>query len=228
MYLAAAALLATTAGTPALADGSFSGAVALTSDYRFRGISNSDRNPALQPTITWTHDSGIYLGAWASNIDFNDADDSTIELDLYGGYATTAGDFGLDFGIVYYGYPDGASTYDYVEGIIKVSREFEHAKWTAQVAYSPDFFGETGTGLYFATGLSVPIVDWLSASANVGHQEIEDGVDYTHWDAGLTASYERFSFDVRYVDTDLSNAECGGTDWCESGVVATVTFSFST
>src|SRR5262245_6402511 len=79
--------------TPALADGeessgvSFSGTLTLTSDYRFRGVSQTDNNVAGQGSIDLAV-GGFFAGAWASNVDFNDGAtyDSSVELDLYAGY----------------------------------------------------------------------------------------------------------------------------------------------
>ena len=99
------------------ADGpiTISGGIALVSDYRFRGVSLSDKDFAIQPTITISHESGLYVGAWASNIANNPGDD--IELDIYAGFA--GGEtVTYDIGATYYVYP-GASALNYVELIGK-------------------------------------------------------------------------------------------------------------
>ena len=101
--LVAAAILSTTA-MPAFAQqqdkgllppgwGDLSANLGVYSDYRFRGISQTDEGPALQGSLDWSHDSGVYLGTWASNVDFADAD---VEVDLYGGYAFDYGPYNID------------------------------------------------------------------------------------------------------------------------------------
>jgi len=232
--LFAATALSAALVVPAAADdwGGFSATITGTSDYRFRGISQTNNDPAVQGSIDWASDSGFYLGAWGSNIDF--AED--IEVDLYGGYAfETEGGLGVDVSAVYYAYPgdDTDPEIDYWEFFLKLSHTFNTVTWSGQLAFSPNFFGETGTGIYAGTGLSVPINDWLSADANIGWQSVEDiddvagsGFPYVDWNVGLTATWENFSFDVRYIDVNLSEAQCGA-DICDATVVATISYTFS-
>jgi len=74
--------------------------IALVSDYRFRGISQTWRLPALQGGIDYAHSSGLYLGTWASNVSGNSYNNGAgLELDLYGGYKlAVAQDLTLDIG----------------------------------------------------------------------------------------------------------------------------------
>jgi uncharacterized protein (TIGR02001 family) len=211
--------------------GGFSANIALTSDYRFRGISQTDRDPAVQGSFQYTDDSGFFASIWASNIDFQDPQDSPIEIDLTAGYnfklwETTD----ATIKAVYYWYPESEpSNYDYFEAIFGVTHDFGKFALSGEVAYSPDFFNETGDAVAMAGGVTVPItkdfLDGLSASGHVGYQWIDQAADYAYWDAGLTAVWGAASFDVRYVDTDLTGAECGFTDWCDGGVVFTVSLA---
>src|SRR4051812_38519191 len=78
----------------------------LASDYDFRGITQSAGDPALQGSLDFATDSGWYVGAWASNVDFGSAD-VDYELDLYTGFSgTSEGGLGWDVGLIYYTYPD--------------------------------------------------------------------------------------------------------------------------
>ncbi len=104
-----------------VASAEITGNVSLTSDYKFRGISQSDESPAIQGGLDYAHDSGFYVGTWASSVDFdtNGAGyDGSLELDVYAGFGNTIGDsdFGYDVGVMYYAYPgdDGAEG-DYFE-----------------------------------------------------------------------------------------------------------------
>lgn len=82
------------------------GNLTLTTDYRFRGITQTFEKPAIQGGIDYSHSSGIYLGNWNSNINEGAGfPDSNLEMDFYGGYKTSFGDFGLDVGAIYYYYP---------------------------------------------------------------------------------------------------------------------------
>ncbi len=80
----------------------------MTSDYRFRGLSQTDTSPAVQASVDFNSETGFFVGAWASNIDFLDEAtyDSSIELDLYAGYTMALGESTeLTAKFVYYMYP---------------------------------------------------------------------------------------------------------------------------
>ena len=230
--------------------GPFTAGVSLTSDYRFRGVSQSDRDAAIQGWVQYDHASGFYANIWASNIDFNDGgslttDDSSIEVDLTVGYnyAFTDKTSG-SIKAVYYMYPDAdylptVNDYDYFELIGGVSHDFGMASVSGELAWSPDYFGETGDAISLKGGVSVPVLekfafmDGLTASGNVGYQWIDDNTlydlpDYLYYDIGLSAGWEIFTIDLRWVDTDVSKSKCfsataANADFCDGGVVLSLT-----
>jgi uncharacterized protein (TIGR02001 family) len=223
--------------------GPFTAGVTVTSDYRFRGISNSDRDAAFQPWIQYDHSSGVFANIWASTIDFNDTAtyDSSVEVDFTLGYNHKFGEnTTASIKAVYYWYadadtPPGLTDYDYFELILGASHDFGRFSASAEVDWSPDYFLETDDAVSVTGGVEVPILDsfaffdgGLTASANVGYQWIDNNVlygtpDYFYYDIGATASWGIFSFDVRWQDTDLSRAQCyGGLDLCEGGIVLSV------
>src|SRR6187431_3247593 len=81
------------------------GNAGLFSDYTFRGISQTNQKPAFQGGIDVAHASGFYAGNWNSNVDSAMLNGASIEMDFYGGYKATVGDFGIDVGAIYYYYP---------------------------------------------------------------------------------------------------------------------------
>jgi len=99
-----------TAQTPAPAPAptpAVTGNMTIASDYRFRGISQTYTGPAIQGGIDYAHSSGLYLGNWNSNVSsILFAGGSGIEMDFYGGWKKSFGDFGLDVGSIYYHYPN--------------------------------------------------------------------------------------------------------------------------
>ena len=104
---ATAATIAGVLAAPA-AMAQLSGNVALVGDYRFRGLSQTYRQPAVQGGIEYASTTGAYAGAWGSNVSGNQfLNGGSLELDLYGGYRWTgrAGKVGLDLGVLYYWYP---------------------------------------------------------------------------------------------------------------------------
>ena len=83
----------------------FTGNANLFSDYRFRGFTQTDYRPAFQGGFDFAHKSGFYLGNWNSNVEQLLYNGASLEMDFYGGYKTTYGDFGIDVGVIYYYYP---------------------------------------------------------------------------------------------------------------------------
>jgi uncharacterized protein (TIGR02001 family) len=246
-FLSAAAILASAAVPVAAADwGSVSGTLAVTSDYRFRGISQNDLNPAPQGSINWNGEDGFYAGTWASAVNFNDHADTSIEWDIYGGKHFDLGDgFDLNVEPYYYAYPNHDAKkagFDdsYFEMIGVLSRSFGDLSLAGTVAWSPNFFAETGNGWWINANAAYKLNDWLSVSGNLGHQWVHDldaipgiGFPYSAWDLGATASWKDFALDVRYVDSSISKSECaafngaGNGRWCTATVVATLTYNFS-
>lgn len=249
-----AALCAVSA--PALADdddmGSLSGYVTLTSDYRFRGVSQNDTDPAPQASLNWEGGQGFYLGTWASKVNFNDGPsgfgtskhNTGVEWDIYGGKHIDLDGTDLNIQAYYYAYPDhdasapGLPNYSYFEGIAALSHSFDELTLTSTIAISPDYFGDAGRGIWIGGTASYTVNDWISVSGNVGHQWVEDlngaeyGYPYTHWDLGVTATWNNISLDVRYIDTDISKTQCEEfngprNNWCGATVVGSITYNFS-
>ena len=230
--------------------GPWTAGIALTSDYRFRGQSQSDRDAAVQGWIQYDYKiddkSGLFANVWSSNVDFNDAgfstkDDTNVEVDLVLGYnyAFTDKTSG-SLKALYYWYPDadynpGANRYNYFEAQVGVAHDFDKFAVSGEIDWSPDYFNESGTGISVKGGASVPLMDKfafmgaLSASGNIGYQWIDDNAtyatpDWLYYDLGLSAEWEIFTVDVRWVGTNTSKAKCfGGTNQCEDGIVVSLT-----
>ena len=128
-----------------------SGSAAIASDYRFRGVSQSDREMAVQGGITITHESGFYAGTWASNLaGWGTFGGANMELDLIGGFkATLAGNATLDAGLTWYMYPGGADKTDFAEPYVKLAGTAGPATLTAGAAYAPK---QQAIGKWYDTG----------------------------------------------------------------------------
>lgn len=203
------------APTPAV---SFSGNVAVTNDYVFRGLSQSNSDLALQGGFDVTTAAGFYVGTWLSSIDFNDASDANIETDIYAGYTAAIGSTGLSYNVGLYGYlyPDANSNshFDFYEVYGGLTYAAGNFSITGQVNYSPEFFAKSGDAIYTQVSAAYKISDLFSVSGAVGYQTIDDAVafgtgDYTTWNLGGTLSlpgaFKGTSLDVRYSDTDEKN-----------------------
>jgi uncharacterized protein (TIGR02001 family) len=186
--------------------------VGANTDYVFRGFSQTDENPSVFGGADATIGGIGYLGVWASNVDFNNGTDA--EIDVYGGIKPTMGPVTFDVGFVYYGYVDqpSGSHEDYWEGKVGASMPVGPATLGAVVYYSPEFFGKTGDAWYYEANASYAVPDTkFSFSGAVGHQEVDTGLDYTTWNAGIGYAFDdHIGFDLRYWDTDKGKADTGG------------------
>ncbi|WP_294393351.1 TorF family putative porin [uncultured Sphingomonas sp.] len=152
-----AALAVLCAATPALAQEAptspftIAGSVGLVSDYRFRGVSQSDEEMAVQGGITVSHESGAYAGVWGSNLaGWGTFGGANMELDLIGGFKLPVGGGGtLDVGLTWYTYPGGASETDFAEPYVKLSGTAGPVSLLAGVAYAPK---QQALGKWYATG----------------------------------------------------------------------------
>jgi len=224
-----------------LADGhsahSLSANVTLTSDYIYRGISQTNEDPALQGGFDYAHSSGLYLGVWASSLEFNSGttDEASLEIDVYGGVSgELQNGISWDIGALYYLYPDqnadAAADYDFLEFYAAMGYAWDNDYSPAVdlgVAYSPDFYGEDDTGLYVHGGLSMSIMDMLDPYITVGYQDVDgdkstEGFDYYHYAIGVSKTIDILTFDLSWNDaSDLDGCD----DICEA-VVFSVSSSF--
>ena len=151
--LAASAFIANTAYAQETAPPkpvTVSGSVALVSDYRFRGVSQADKDAAIQGGIAVAHRSGFYAGTWASNLaGWGTLGGSNAELDLFGGYTHRIGNGTIDVGITWYMYPGGADTTDFAEPYVKLSGTIGPMQLLAGVAYAPP---QQALGRWYFTG----------------------------------------------------------------------------
>lgn len=218
--------------------GKFSANVALTSEYFYRGLSQTDDAPALQGGFDYNFDVakgvGAYLGVWGSNVDFNEGagvDGATVEVDIYGGFSGAVGSTGLgwDMGFIYYAYPGAAGSldYDFVEVQGALSYDFGFASSSLSLNYSPDFFGGSGAAWYTKLGVGVPVGRKLDLAAYLARQDIEKEdvygqPDYWEWNLSATVNLAGFDLTVAYTATDIA----GNPDGADDMVLFTVSRSF--
>ena len=217
MFLGATALgLASMAATPASAQiAGLSANAAVTTNYIFRGISQSGANPAVQAGLDYNiGTTGLAIGAWASSIDFGNVngEDTQVEVDLYGSYTLAITDaFGLVAGGITYNYPSSPTgvNYNWYEVYLGASYNFGVAAINARVYYAPDYVNLSTSQVYFTGGVSVPVVEWLALNANIGYSTFDHAVppiieDYLDWNISAVFTLGNFSLTAGYTDTDLS------------------------
>lgn len=239
--LAAVVLMA----SAAVAHAELTGTVTAVSDYNFRGASLSAKDPALQGSIDWAHDSGFYAGAWASNIDYGDGYDGNIELDLYAGFAGEfAEDFGYDVGIVWYTYPDSSenksrcedlgedceiSDYPEIYGALSW-KWFEVKQW-----YTNDYSGTDEDAFYTEGNATFELPANFSISAHVGYnfgdaykdKDLGDS-EWVDYSIGVGYTLGNFDLSLAWVDTSLDKNDWIFSDADEFNTEGRVIFSVST
>jgi uncharacterized protein (TIGR02001 family) len=207
----------------------------ITSDYVFRGVSQSDNDPALQGgvDVAW---GIIYAGIWASRVDFADAPPANAEVDWYGGikpvWQSPFGTINMDFGGIYYSYPGadpgfaGLPDPNYFELKAGYSWSALHPSLVTgtTVFWSPDYVFETGSvwtietmaawtlpKVHIFTPVINGLVGWQKGDSNDNYFVNINGTDdeYYYWNAGLNLAVENISFDFRYWDTNIGG-DAGG------------------
>lgn len=211
------AVLAQAAALSTQAVAQVSATAELVSDYRFRGISWSNGNPAAQGGITASHASGFYAGAWASTLSgWGTRDGADVEVDLFGGYRTDIGGAVLDAGLLWYVYPGSGGT-DVAElfaslgtafgpGDVEVGVNFaprrnalEHDNWYVYGDAKLAILGSPLTlkaHLGYTDGKPAGLTGWSFAPAG----------SYLDWRVGVDLSWSRVTLGLAYVDTDIDRA----------------------
>ena len=228
-----ACLLPVLAAAPATAaelGGGFSltGDVTVVSDYRFRGISLSDEDPAVQAGLTLEHGSGFYFGIWGSSLD-DTPTYGEIELNFFAGWTgEIAANTTVDVGLLYYYYPDGDSAFgnsDFFEPYASITHDFGPVAGTVGVNYA---WSQSATGngdnIYIYTDWSAPIPNTpVSLNAHLGYSDgsLSPTGSYLDWSLGASVEVGPATLGLAYVDTDL-----GGGPGVDSAVVLSLSLGF--
>lgn len=196
----------------AQADERWSGSIGASTDYVYRGVSQTDGGPALQGGVV-AQVSGWSAGVWGSTVDVNGDGHSGYELDLHA-MRTWAlhPDWTATLGVTHYEYlhDDGALDYDHDE--LSASLSFQE-RLTATIAWSPNtsrWRDEPGRGQATAYELTFlqPLGQRWSVFAGAGHYDLHDVADYgyAYWSAGLTFTWASLQIDAAHIGADDDDA----------------------
>lgn len=205
------------------------------SDYRSRGQSQTQNDPALQGSATLSHSSGLYAGLWSSNVDFGYDTTTRQEIDYYLGYFWQINDdVSLDLAYYKYEYPNQAG-FNYNETYARLSA------YGAYIGgYYSDNFGGEDSYLYSYVGYETSLPMDIGLDLRFGLADYKDPVwvdddgddrdSYHEWQVGLSKTLLELDWSLSYVDTDLSDEECynynGFDDVCDATLVLGVSKSF--
>jgi uncharacterized protein (TIGR02001 family) len=182
------------------------------SDYRFRGISLSGKEPEATAEIAVSHESGLYAAAWVSNVDSNfGGQPDEVEVDLTAGFSKDFGPINLDVGAIYYLYPNETG-FDYVELYGGITVPVGPASVTVGANYAPsqNSLGNTDNTYVYISG-DLPITDTpVSIHGTFGYEDGAFADKKRDWLIG--ASYDvggGFTASLDYVDTHRSFTNLG-------------------
>lgn len=204
----------------------FTGNVSLTSNYLFRGISQTGGEMAIQGGLDYSHSSGFYLGTWASNVgwieDYQGYNSGNVEIDVYGGYRGSIGETGLSFdvGAIKYMYPGSkpAATVDAdtAEIYAALGWKWFTVKYSYYVSDEVFGFGNADGSDYWDVAASYPIGETgLTVGAHWGTFSFDNNSaqDYDDWKVSLTYDMGKLSgkmsgvtVGLMYTDTDANSA----------------------
>jgi uncharacterized protein (TIGR02001 family) len=212
-------------GAACAAQAEISATVTAVSDYDFRGSSQSAKDPAIQGSVDYAHESGWYLGAWASNVDFGD--DTDYEIDLYTGFSgETGGGMGWDVGIVYYTYEESDFNYPEIYAGLSVGM------FSGKLSYSNDWVASDEDALYLQGDASVPLpADFsldLHLGYNFGSYFSDRDSEYFDYSVGVGYTLGNFALALKYVDTDLDDGDFWFSDADVFNTEGRVIFSVAT
>ena len=209
-----------------------SGNIGLTTDYKFRGISQSDSAPSVQGGFDVAFDNGAYIGTWGAAVDFDCAIDTCgglnggIELDYYAGFASDISDsVSFDIGYIYYDYPqDEGLLGDYGE----IYGSLSFGDFGIGMNYSDEYWGETGKFTYtyatYSMALSESVgLDLLVGSGDYDEAGYLDGAtEHMNWSVALSTSAAGLDFAITYEDTDLDKEDAYGYDWADAALILSI------
>lgn len=189
---------------PSPAPGSeLSGSITLASQYIYRGQALSDHNPAVQAGIDYEHDSGFFVGAWASTVDLpNPAGRRDAELDYYAGYHFAPDSaFSASLSLTRYSYPGqtGPIDYDYTEAVLVVTYD---DRYSLEMGYTDSLYGFDVPGRHAELRADWPLRSAVIVSAGLGYNDTAEisTSGYRYWDLGASARFSRLTVDLRWYD----------------------------
>lgn len=212
----------------------FSGTAALTSDYVWRGSTQTQGDPAVQASFKVASDSGFYGSVWGSNVEFAPEVEASSEFDITLGWGKALGeDWAVDVNVLHYRYPGTTVDLDWTE--LNGTVTWQGNYW-ASVGVSDEALGADASGTYALVGAKFPVNDRLRFEATVAHYFLDDAVfardGYTH---GLASAVWAFkapesgpTVEARLTAhaTDSAAEAIFGDDFAGSRIEAAVQASF--
>jgi len=184
------------------------GNLGLTSDYRFRGVSQTQNAPAVQGGIDYNHVSGLYIGNWNSSVSSQVyTNGAGVESDVYAGFKKQVfGNFTLDVGTMNYFYPRAGTngSFDTNEVFAGIGyKELVSVKYSHALS---DYFGTANSknSFYVQADAAIPVVGKLVAVAHVGRTDVNNNskLNYTDYNFGVAYDLQGWNLAAKYYIND--------------------------
>lgn len=204
---------------PATPEHSFTGNLTVATDYRFRGISQTFKEPTVQGGFDYAHSSGFYVGNWNSNVSGTSFTDGSIEMDLYAGYKfAITPDFTADVGALYYYYPgafNGSTNQKYNTTELYVAGTYKWFTLKYSNAVSDFFAAPNSDGSdYLELNAAFEVADKTTLGFHVGHQNVKNvaDADYTDYKVSLSRDFGFATIGLAVVGTDADKTFYSATN----------------
>ncbi|CAN7164350.1 TorF family putative porin [Pseudoxanthomonas sp. LjRoot143] len=174
----------------------FNGSGAITTDYVWRGTTQTQGDPAVQAGFKVAADNGLYGAVWGSNVEFAPDTKASSELDVTVGWSgNVAEDWALDVNLTHYRYPSTTADLDWTEAIGTLT--WKENYW-AQLGYSNDALATDEAGTYAQLGAKFPVGEQLRLEAAAGYYWLDDAYDasYAHAQLGMVWAFKA-PFEIR-------------------------------
>lgn len=204
-------------------DSGFNWNAAATSEYMFRGISQTDDHPAIQAGAGYSWSNGLYVGAWASNVDFGEETDA--EVDTFIGWnGDVTESVNLDIQLVRYNYVGEPAGADYAYNELIGKATFAE-NYTATLGYTNDFLNTDTDSFYGAVGGSWEVGYDINLTAGLGYTTVDSDLapenGYMDYSIGVNRDFGPVNIALGYVGTDSNGETLFGEDNAEDKFVLT-------
>ncbi|MBQ0929146.1 TorF family putative porin [Ideonella sp. 4Y16] len=208
--------------------------VSLTSDYRYRGISQTRVKPALQGGMDFAGPNGLYLGTWASTIKWvkDGGGDANVEIDVYGGWkGEVSKDLTLDVGVLTYVYPSNKLSPS--ANTTEIYGALSYGPATLKYSHSvTNLFGfpDSKNSGYLDLSASFDLGDGLMLAPHVGYQKVShlSAASYTDYSLTLSKTFGIWTPSIAVVgtDTDVYVSPVNNKDLGKAGLVLAIKAAF--
>lgn len=216
----------------ALADVTIGGHVAVSTDYMFRGVSQTMSGPSIQAEIDVEFENGWYGYAWGSNVDYTDSgtpdDGAKVELDIGVGYVLSAAEnTTLGFELTNYLFPGTKEGVDYNYQELQAFMTL-YERHSLTIGYSNDVSGSGGRGIFYAINSGADLSPGLSLGMELGHYDLSDsyGTAYSYAELSVSGELKVIGWQLSYVTTTGEDEAVFYASTIEDRIVLELNMSF--